>query len=79
VVSALYQTIGECQLDLGEQDAAEASLKEPWRIAEEGAVFAGDPYHPRRLSLIAALARAEEANGRSAESGARRSRLSEAR
>jgi hypothetical protein len=67
VLTALHQTIGECQLDLGDRAAAEVSLRESWRIGEEGAAYASDPYNPRRLALITSLAECEDALGRGDE------------
>jgi serine/threonine protein kinase len=76
VLTALRQTIGECQLDLGDHAAAEVSLQESWRIAEDGAAYASDPYHPRRLALIATLAGLEDVLGRGDEAARWRARLS---
>jgi hypothetical protein len=75
VLAALHQTIGECQLDLGERAAAGVSLQESWRLGEDGAAYAGDPYHPRRLALITSLARLEDALGRGDEAARWRARL----
>jgi hypothetical protein len=77
VLAALHQTLGECHLDAGDVEAAASELGDAWRIAEEGAAYASDPYHPRRLALIAALARVDEARGRVAEAAAWRAQLPE--
>ncbi len=78
-LALLHQTLGECELDMGQIDTAALELNEAWGIAEAGAVYVGDPCHPRRLALVAALARAEDARGHTAEALAWRSRLPDER
>ena len=75
VLAALHQTLGECEFDAGEIEPAACELGDAWRIAEEGAAYASDPYHPHRLALIEALARVEDARGHTAEAAEWRARL----
>ena len=75
VLAPLHQTLGECEFDLGEIEAATSELEEAWRIAEDGAAYASDPYHPRRLALIEALARVADVRGDGARATAWRARL----
>jgi hypothetical protein len=75
VLAPLHQTIGESKLDLGELETAATELEAAWRIAEDGAAYAGDPCHPRRLKLLEALARVDDARGRTAEAAVWRSKL----
>jgi len=77
VLAPLHQTLGECELDLGHVEKAAAELENAWRIAEEGAAYTSDPHHPRRLALIEALARVEDARNRPAEAATWRARLAE--
>jgi serine/threonine protein kinase/tetratricopeptide (TPR) repeat protein len=74
-LTMLHQTLGECALDVGDLETAAAELNEAWDVAEDGAAYAGDPCHPRRLALMAALARVEDARGHAAEAAAWRARL----
>jgi len=77
VLSPLHQTVGECELDLGHFETAATELGDAWRIAEEGDAYTSDPCHPRRLALIEALARAEDARGRPTEAATWRARIAE--
>mgnify|MGYP003694351117 CR=1 FL=1 len=61
VLAPLHQTIGESELDLGELDAAATELGTAWRTAEEGGACTADPCHPRRVALMKALARVDDA------------------
>jgi multidrug efflux pump subunit AcrA (membrane-fusion protein) len=77
VASPIHQTVGECELDLGDVDAAATELAIAWRIAEEGGAYAADPCHPRRVALMKALARVDDARGHKEDAAAWRSKIAD--